>query len=459
MSGALRRPFSRAVTFACAAVVAAGIGWRVWDSTSRRDQLVAWELSEPLEQEAGKALELSSAIAVVPRWELWFHGILALPTLADFTRWHQQWAAERNGELFRLPLGALYGAAGRTDLIRKLVEEDPDGAGVELLELAYLERAQKPERGFLQARDDTTHPEWFLGELTIAWYGKTGETALAQGLAAARELRRAELRSNARLLTSLEWTVMLFGLGALLVVTVRRTSLICGTAPLPPGWSGSDGFEVLARGGAMATLVVGPLELAGWGEFVSESLGAGGTQLVISTLMNVPLFAYAALGLLPAAGLSVRAGLGLAVRPGTWGRMTIIAASAVAASMLFTLLAQKLGLAIPGWREWFADLSQPEESTGLFVVCKIAVAPVLEELGWRGLLFATLRSRLGFWASASISALFFAALHGYGPAGTIDVFGAGVAFAWAFERSRSLYPAIIAHMAMNLLSCLQDGLL
>ncbi len=76
------------------------------------------------------------------------------------------------------------------------------------------------------------------------------------------------------------------------------------------------------------------------------------------------------------------------------------------------------------------------------------VAPFAEELVFRGLLFPWLRARLGVPAAVLLSALCFAALHGAAiliPALTV----VGVAFAVIYQRSGSLWPAIVAHGVFN----------
>ena len=81
-------------------------------------------------------------------------------------------------------------------------------------------------------------------------------------------------------------------------------------------------------------------------------------------------------------------------------------------------------------------------------------APVIEELTFRGLLYGTLRARLGVWPAALASAAIFALPHGYGAAGSLSVLMSGVLWAIAYERTRSLLPGLLAHSANNLMSTL-----
>ena len=78
------------------------------------------------------------------------------------------------------------------------------------------------------------------------------------------------------------------------------------------------------------------------------------------------------------------------------------------------------------------------------------VAPIAEELAFRGLLFPWLRARLGVPAGAVLSGLCFALLHGVillVPALTMI----GIALALIYEQSGSLWPAIVTHGVFNTL--------
>ena len=77
-------------------------------------------------------------------------------------------------------------------------------------------------------------------------------------------------------------------------------------------------------------------------------------------------------------------------------------------------------------------------------------APLIEELAFRGVLYATLRKALGVWPAMGVSAVFFALVHGYGVVGFASVFWSGILWALAYERTRSLLPAILGHAINNL---------
>jgi uncharacterized protein len=79
----------------------------------------------------------------------------------------------------------------------------------------------------------------------------------------------------------------------------------------------------------------------------------------------------------------------------------------------------------------------------------IVFAPVLEEIVFRGLLYGTLRRRLGWPAAAVLTAAVFAAAHGYGVAGFGSVFASGLMWSVAYEKTGSLLPGMAAHAANN----------
>lgn len=77
------------------------------------------------------------------------------------------------------------------------------------------------------------------------------------------------------------------------------------------------------------------------------------------------------------------------------------------------------------------------------------LAPAAEELIFRGVLFTWLRRHMGFWPSAVGSALVFSAAHGI-PAVILPTAILGTLFAWIYEHTGSLKPAIAAHVLHNL---------
>ncbi|MEO8423142.1 MAG: type II CAAX endopeptidase family protein [Actinomycetota bacterium] len=94
-------------------------------------------------------------------------------------------------------------------------------------------------------------------------------------------------------------------------------------------------------------------------------------------------------------------------------------------------------------------------SAGFLVLLAVVIAPISEELFFRGVLFRTVRDRHGFWPAALASAIPFGLVH-YVPAPAIDalvlqltmVF-TGIGLAWIYERRGTLAATMAAHMAFN----------
>ena len=89
----------------------------------------------------------------------------------------------------------------------------------------------------------------------------------------------------------------------------------------------------------------------------------------------------------------------------------------------------------------------------LSAIVAVAVAPVCEEVLFRGFLFGGLRRRWSFWPAASISALAFAVVHG-DPIRLLSLFVVGLMLAAILERTHRLAASIAAHLTLNLVSVL-----
>lgn len=95
--------------------------------------------------------------------------------------------------------------------------------------------------------------------------------------------------------------------------------------------------------------------------------------------------------------------------------------------------------------------SMPPARLVWLVVAAVVVAPVVEEIVFRGLVYRFLRQRTGVASSAIVSGALFSAVHGYLvvlPA----LFIFGVALALVTERYASIVPAIVLHATKNALA-------
>jgi hypothetical protein len=96
----------------------------------------------------------------------------------------------------------------------------------------------------------------------------------------------------------------------------------------------------------------------------------------------------------------------------------------------------------------FVALFEQLSSPWLLLVGGIVVAPVVEELFFRGFVFAGLRERYGWRRAALLSAGLFAVIH-LQPLAVIPIFVLGTVFAYLYHRSGSIWPAVIMHVLTN----------
>ena len=114
-----------------------------------------------------------------------------------------------------------------------------------------------------------------------------------------------------------------------------------------------------------------------------------------------------------------------------------------------------------GW-----DVEDPDVLTAALVGAPAAIATasisaIGEEIGWRGFLWPTLRGRSGFWRTSAIVGVIWWAYHvplillgWYGDLSGLAAFTVAIAGFTLFvgvltDRSRSLWPSLMAHGAWN----------
>ena len=80
------------------------------------------------------------------------------------------------------------------------------------------------------------------------------------------------------------------------------------------------------------------------------------------------------------------------------------------------------------------------------------LAPVAEELYFRGLIYRWFRARFGFWPALLISSVIFALGHADSVGVVASAFVLGLLLAAVFDRGRSLWLSIAIHVANNALA-------
>ena len=88
----------------------------------------------------------------------------------------------------------------------------------------------------------------------------------------------------------------------------------------------------------------------------------------------------------------------------------------------------------------------------VFVTAIFIVAPIVEEMVFRGLIMTKLRKEISALVAILVSALLFAIIHfmAGGIITVIHAFLGGLIFALTYEKTKSLLPTIVAHVFGNL---------
>jgi membrane protease YdiL (CAAX protease family) len=218
----------------------------------------------------------------------------------------------------------------------------------------------------------------------------------------------------------------------------------------PPGRAGWPPWLSLAAfaAGFGITIVVGGVVIVGVGAFgVSDN--AAGLNIGLTLMQNVALvgaaYAFAALHGRPAA-----ADFGLRSAP-LWRSAGLLVLVWIGFFVLSAIWAAALGLHeqqdLPD--ELGAD--GPLGNVLAVVVLITVVAPLGEELFFRGFFFGALRNWRGPWLAAVLTGLVFGGIHvGSSPVGylvPLAIFGTGLCL--LYEWTGSLYPAIALHALNN----------
>ncbi|UJA18912.1 CPBP family intramembrane metalloprotease [Thermoleophilia bacterium SCSIO 60948] len=132
----------------------------------------------------------------------------------------------------------------------------------------------------------------------------------------------------------------------------------------------------------------------------------------------------------------------------------------IASSVIFAVLAYigasiLIAVALAPEQEDVTRALGVEASTAAAIaagVMIVLVAPVVEELFFRGFLFGGLRRDLPFWAAGAIANAIFGLAHLTGStnfAVVLQLFVFGLVLSWLYERTNSLRPCIALHAVNN----------
>lgn len=135
--------------------------------------------------------------------------------------------------------------------------------------------------------------------------------------------------------------------------------------------------------------------------------------------------------------------------------MSLFLITRVLAGLYVTVLDDAMSGAMPqgGAEQIFeqAAVTGAKAATVLMFLMAVFVAPVVEEVVFRGYLQSALRRRMPAWGAICLAALAFAAIHGSLTLLPVYfILGAGLGY--VYERTASVYTAIAFHMLNNVIS-------
>ena len=424
-------------------------------STDRAEFLDAPE--EYVEHVMGRDLDLESQAALRPLWEKWadvLGGYEPGDALQGSIEAYQDLSARSSWTRQGRTLAVLLGEAGdQAELAKELdaLDEIPSETDfVQLIRYAYLGIGTAPPQS--RAILAQVHPAWAQDKLLI-------RLAQLQGDAAEARAAEEQIESRGRNLYNRSHPLAVAYLGAVAIgCAVVLGWLISGLPSLQVGTGMSPGPWTVGRGAAV---------------MVRAALAGILIELVLSmpqVLDSVPLLKgfYSLIRVLPLLWLGSRYLLqptsntlvgcfGLAVPRRSWVKLCLLTIGLTGlellGSTLITGCAERLGVK-SHWSELALEdfLWDPAYIVGLNFFDGVVWAPIFEEIGFRGFLYTTLRSRLPtFWA-ALVTGLLFGAVHMYTLSGFLAVAWSGLIWSVAYEKSRSLVPGMMAHCFGNILA-------
>ena len=221
-----------------------------------------------------------------------------------------------------------------------------------------------------------------------------------------------------------------------------------GADPFPrwPAWFAAAGFVIGIGAGVVAAVLLLPaLAFVTWGLGVDTDDSLPVLELVATLFQDIG-WVVGALVLAGTVGKVKgwhfgfqRPRLGPAVG---WSVVAILAYIAI--TLIYTLLLD------PESQEPIETGERYGTLIGSCVII-IVVAPIFEEIFFRGFLYRILRGRLGLWPALVIGGSLFGAVHATsgGPLAVALIAPLGFLLCLIYERSGSLYPCIALHALNN----------
>jgi membrane protease YdiL (CAAX protease family) len=201
-----------------------------------------------------------------------------------------------------------------------------------------------------------------------------------------------------------------------------------------------------------AVLLAFVLLVVGAGVLSVTSLSEDGTTAVLSAVTSLLLLVFGLLLWLRLPEHERRAAV--ALKHSAWGAVGLgvtVGIGIIIGSGAILVAGSAIDPAVEDRLEDVEEIGTVPWQAALTIVALVVLAPLGEELLFRGLLLRALVLRVRFWAAALISSLVFAAAHADSyliwPR-AIALVGTGLALAWLY-RWRGYWASVTAHATVN----------
>jgi len=452
--------FSPILTAFCILVCVFGFASLLWVASSFEALPESLSVSRDLERIANRLLGFESRLSELSAFEqamfhLWEEDG---DTQQQLRLWYAELPQEGLDPLDELYVGILHGEAElRSDLMELMAvwtsKISPYPTFRRLLQVGYLETDPVgSDYGILQAQLAEEVPaNWFYFQLARRLASRFGDEALREHLD-----RQFQQLTDPQLWKWRGFVIFELGIGGIGLICLvyvgamrfknRMFQRAGSFNQRPAPWSFNEGLALLARGGALSIFLIVILAVVPYGMAILEDYG--------SFLLYLPTVLLASVWLYRSKNASFLEVLGCKNLFQRFKSSLPILMSVMALGLIGDWLIILGGAAFQisvHWTEWFIpQLVWGSQAELLETTIEVAVvAPIFEELIFRGIVFSTLRAKFGFTASMFGSAMVFALAHGYGPIAFLTVFWSGLLWAWLYERTGSVIPGMCAHAVNN----------
>ena len=446
-------------------ILSAGYWWD-YTSTSNTERF-----SDPVSVVAdslGPELEYFEALQTLPAWQqrlLNFPGIERAEFVDQATKTWRQVIESMQTEEYLTEEHELH--AAHIHLLVLLAEEQSwqaaetqlqDWENTNIESVAYL-RSLYNEQKFLERPEyfpiDAYENGWTDLRIKRRAAQLSGDDELLNDITTQMQSRNNRQLQRTVAYSIIWWTLMIAGI-LIMLVTYRR--MLTPAAQYNIAWPGMDAIGVFVRAELLMTIV---LLLEGYLYLLRADFSVDEISLSIYDAWPSLWRGLIALGLIyfflirprqatigDVFGLSLQR-VGGFIPLLFW----IIALYSIdnLGTLFFSSICDALDCESP-WAEGLSETILWGTTTEVVLegIDAVVWAPIFEEIVFRGVLYLGFRQWLSPITAALLSAMIFAFLHFYSLPGFIGVMWTGFIFAIAFEYSRSLLPAIGAHMLTNL---------